>query len=48
MDDDIRNLFEDPAFEAYVAQSDERKFNVFDVLRYADYEIGASGFCVGG
>ena len=39
MDEDVRKLVEDPNFEAFAAQTKERKFNAFDVLRYSDYEI---------
>ena len=40
MDQDLKNLIESPEFEQYHKRLQEpRKFNPFDVLRYADYEI---------
>ena len=40
MEDDLRNLIDDPRFRAYHREIVEpRDFNTFDVLRYADYEI---------
>ena len=39
MDRDLRELLDDQAFHDYEALTKERKFNVFDVLRYSDYEI---------
>ncbi len=39
MDEDVRNLLEDHGFREYAALTKEREFNVFDVLRYSDYEI---------
>lgn len=39
MDRDAQKLLEDRAFHDYEALTKERSFNVFDVLRYSDYEI---------
>ena len=40
MDQDLKNLIESPEFGQYHNSLHEpRKFNPFDVLRYADYEI---------
>ena len=40
MEDDLRNLIDDPRFRAYQRELlKPREFNTFDVLRYADYEI---------
>ncbi len=39
MDRDVKRLLEDKAFHDYEALTKERSFNVFDVLRYSDYEI---------
>lgn len=37
--EEVRNLLEDPAFREYAALINGPEFNVFDVLRYSDYEI---------
>ncbi len=39
MDGELRKLIDDPRFREYHRDSLQRKFNTFDVLRYADYEI---------
>ena len=40
MEADLRNLIDDPRFQAYHRELlKPREFNTFDVLRYADYEI---------
>ena len=40
MEDDLRNLIDDPRFREYHRKfGAPRKFNTFDVLRYSDYEI---------
>lgn len=39
MDGGVQELLGDRAFDEYEALTKERSFNVFDVLRYSDYEI---------
>ena len=39
MDRGVQELLGDKAFHEYEALTKERSFNVFDVLRYSDYEI---------
>ena len=39
MDQELKNLIESPEFKEYHKAQQDQPFNLFDVLRNADYEI---------
>ncbi|MYK89711.1 MAG: hypothetical protein F4018_16005, partial [Acidobacteria bacterium] len=39
MDSDVRELVESAEFEQYHRERQAPRFNVFDILRYSEYEI---------